>query len=235
MRVRPHPTNRGLLRRRAHGMSLVELLVGVAVGMLVTAAATTALVAQVRESRQLLLEARLMQDLRTAADLLGRGLRRAGYWGDATAGLRGTSGAVPAANPYVALAPAAAASDAVSFRFSRDAVENNLVDGNEQLGYRLRNGAVEMLMGAGGWQAVTDATTLVVTELTVTPRVQEVDLQPLCARPCPAGSTLCPPRQQVRSVALRIAGRAAHDARVERALDHHVRLRNDVVVGACAV
>ena len=71
-------------RRGQRGLSLVELLVGLALGLLVVAGGAALLARQhLREHRALLLEARLMQDLRTAADLVARDLRRAGYWGDA--------------------------------------------------------------------------------------------------------------------------------------------------------
>ena len=50
------------------------------------------------------------------------------------------------------------------------------------------------------------------------PRVDEADLGTFCAKPCRAGSTTCPPRQQVRSFAISVAGRSAIDPLVTRAL-----------------
>ena len=216
------------------GLSLVELMVGAAISLFIAAAGAALLANNLRENRALMLEARLTQDLRTAADLVSRDLRRAGYWGRATEGVWTAGATRVAANPYAALAPAAAASDAISFRYSRDATENNTLDTNEQFGFRLRSGVVEMQLGAGNWQALTDAGTLTVTTFSVTPTVQEISLQRLCALPCPSGSATCPPRQQVRSLALVLSGRAATDASVTRSLRSSVRLRNDSVVGACA-
>jgi type IV pilus assembly protein PilW len=219
---------------RQRGLTLVELLVGVAIALLIAAAAATLFVAQLRESRALVLEARLMQDLRTATDLIARDLRRAGAWGSAVDGVWTAGAASAAANPYLALAPISAASDAVSFRYSRDAVENQVVDSNEQFGFRLRNAAIEIQLGAGNWQALTDAGTMQVTGFTVTPAVRTLDLGDFCATPCPAGSTACPPRLQVRSLAVEIVARLVADTRVARSLRHDVRLRNDAVAGACA-
>ena len=68
-------------------MSIVELLVGLAIGLFIVATGLTLLTGNLRENRSLLLEARLMQDLRTAADLVSRDLRRAGYWGAAVDGV----------------------------------------------------------------------------------------------------------------------------------------------------
>ena len=220
--------------RRQRGLTLVELLVGAAIALLIAAAAATMFVAQVRESRSLVLEARLLQDLRTAADLIARDLRRAGAWGGAAEGVWVAGAAGAAANPYLAMAPDAAASDAASFRYSRDAVENRAVDDNEQFGFRLRNAAVEIQLGAGNWQALTDPGTLQVTGFTVSPQVQSFDLAGFCATPCPADSTACPPQLQVRSLAVEIAARLVADPRVVRSLRHEVRLRNDSVSGACA-
>ena len=221
------------MRRPAHGFTLVELLVGLALGLLVVAAGTLLLAQQLREQRALLVEARLMQDLRTAADLVARDLRRAGHWGDAGAGVW-SAAAAPRANPYAALAPAAAASNAASYAYSRDATENNVLDANEQFGLRLRNGAIELQLGAGNWQALTDATLLTITALEITPVLEDaIDLGALCPRPCAAGDAACPPRQFVRSVTLRIAARALSDATVSRSLQARVRLRNDALAGAC--
>lgn len=219
---------------KQRGLTLVELLVGVAIALLIAAAAATLFVAQLRESRSLVLEARLMQDLRTAADLIARDLRRAGAWGSAADGVWAAGAAGAATNPYLALAPESAASDAVSFRYSREAAENNAVDSNEQFGLRLRNAAIEIQLGAGNWQALTDAGTVQVTAFTVTPQVQTLVLDAFCATPCPVGSTACPPRLQVRSLAVEIAGHLVADPRVVRSLRSDVRLRNDAPSGACA-
>lgn len=222
------------LRASQRGLSMVELLVGAAIALFIAATGTTLLAGNLRENRKLLLEARITQELRTAADVIARDLRRAGYWAAATDGVWTAAAPASVANPYVALMPGSAASDAVSFRYSRDTTENNTVDPNEQFGFRLRNGAVDMQLGAGNWQALTDTNTLTVTAFRVTPMVQEISLQHLCALPCPSASTACPPRQQVRSLSLVLSGRSVTDASVTRSLRSSVRLRNDSVVGACA-
>lgn len=220
--------------RAQRGLSIVELLVGMAIALFIAAAATTLLAGHLRESRALLLEARLMQDLRTAADLVARDLRRAGFWGASIDGVWAPGAAGAATNPYAALTPDSAASDAASHRYSRDATENNLVDGNEQFGFRLRNGAIEVQLGAANWQALTDVGTMTITQFRVTPTMHELDLGAFCSTACPAGATACPPRHQLRSLALEITGRLVADATVTRSVRSAVRLRNDAVVGACA-
>lgn len=221
------------LPRAQAGFTLVELLIGMAIGLFIVAAGASLMTTNLRENRNLLIESRLMQDLRTAGDMISRDLRRAGYWAAANAGVRSDGASPVLANPYVEVTPGTAAADNVSFRFSRDTAENNVVDSNEQFGFRLRNGAIELQLGAGNWQALTDATTLVVTEFSVTPTVEDISLASFCATPCPAGSSTCPPRQQVRSLAVVVSARAAADAKVTRSVRSQVRLRNDTLVGAC--
>ena len=216
------------MKRPTHqrGLSLIELMIGITVALFIAAAGGSMLVGQLREHRALALEARLTQDLRTAADLITRDLRRAGYWGNA--------GAVAGTNPYAALTPDTATADAVSLRYSMDATENNVVDGNEQFGFRLRAGAIELQLGAGNWQALTDAGTLTVTAFSVTPDVQDVSLAAFCPSACVATSATCPPHQQVRSLAVVISARLVSDARVTRSVRSDVRVRTDAIVGTCA-
>lgn len=222
----------GARRRRQHGLSLVELMLGLALGLFIVAVATALLVNRLREHRALLVESRLMQDLRSTAALVGRDLRRAGHWGDATAALWQAGSAV-VANPYTELTPASGSTTAVSFRFSRDTVENHAVDSHEEFGFRLRQGAIEMLIGGGSWQALTDKGTMQVLSFDISPQVREISLAGLCAKPCPSGLGDCPPKQQLRSVGIAITGRSAIDHQVVRSASSEVRLRNDVVSGRC--
>ena len=220
-------------RRLCKGFSIVELLVGTAVGLVVVAAGTTVVTHHARESRALAIETRLTQDLRTAADIVARDLRRAGYWAAAASGVRSDDGSAVAANPYALVTPETAASDAVRLSFSRDASENGTIDGNERFGFRLRNGAIELQLGDGNWQALTDPATLSVVAFEVAPRTEETSLERFCAEPCAVGSTTCPPRLQVRSYAVAIEARAVADPSVRRSVLTGARLRNDAVVGRC--
>ena len=92
-----------------------------------------------------------------------------------------------------------------------------------------------MLIG-GGWQAVADSATPVVSEFTVEPVVQETLLAASVPHALPAGqgSTCLADVQQVRSLALTVSGHPANDPSVVVQLRAAVRLRNDAVIGACA-
>ena len=218
--------------RACRGLSLVELLVGLVIGLFIAAAGATLLAAQWREHRSATTELRLMQELRGTTELIVRDLRRAGHWGDAAAGLWMPGASAPQGNPYTALAPAGAASNAAAFGYSRDTTENHLLDGNEQFGLRLRRGVIELQLGTGNWQALTDAGTMVVDELRITPALQELSLLEHCPRPCPPGAA-CTAAVQVRSFALQIVAHSAGDAGVTRRLHSDVRVRNDALLGTC--
>lgn len=215
------------------GLSLVELLVGTAIGLVVAAAAAGVLATQLRESRSVQVEARLMQDLQGIADLVTRDLRRAGHWAAAASGVRGLDGSAGATNPHGIAAIDGAASDAVRLSFSHDDSERATVDDAERFGYRLRQGTLEAQLGAGNWQALSDPGAIMVTRFTVEAHDDSVSLVMFCDLPCSAGSTTCPPRQQLRSMTVRISARSVADPARVRSLRSEVRVRNDALLGRC--
>lgn len=198
-------------RPRQRGLSLIELMVGSAIALVVTAAGSTLFITQLREARTLLLEARLTQELRRAGELVARDLRRAGYSGHAGSG----------PNPY-AYAAAATATDGVSLRYSMDANENDRLDANEQFGFRRRNGAIEIQLGSDNWQSVTDANVATVTAFSVTPLIRETPIAAACGAPL-----------QARSVSIAISATAPHDPRIVRSITTTAQVRADTLVDAC--
>jgi len=218
--------------RPSPGLSLVELLVGLAVGLTVVTIALLAWAQHVRETRHLLLETQLMQTLRSTTDLMTRNLRRAGHWAAAAEGVWQGEPSRPKANPYslTTVAP-----QEVSFGHTPPGTAEPQPVGQGRLGYRLRQGVVEMRIGLGAWQAMTDPGQLVVTEMTLASEVLGESLPRLCAQACPthAGSS-CPPRQEVKRITLRLRAASARDPSVARELRSAVRLRNDTLSGSCA-
>jgi len=219
------------MRTHASGFSIIELMVGIALALLIAAAAVLLLGSSVGESRRLLLEARLTQDLRSSAELIVRQTRRAGHWGAASTLGVWTANASALPNPYAALVSDNSTLDTITLRYSQDTVENNTVDTTEQVGFRLRSGTIEVQLGASTWQALTDSSTLVVTGLRIQPSVQLIALESACA--CVASGTCAAPQVQVRSVDVELSGRAVGDASVLRTVRSTARLRNDNVIGGC--
>jgi prepilin peptidase dependent protein B len=216
------------LRGRTRGLSLVELMIGMALGLLIVAAGLLAFTHHLRETRSLVLEARLMQDLRTTTELITRDLRRAGHWAGAASGAWHASASAPLANPYQ---HTTLSGGTVVFHYSRDTHDNHRIDSHEHFGYRLRAGAIDMQMGEGRWQALTDSDTLQVTALSITKHHEPIPLAAWCAQPCPEGHAC--PTQMVQRFDVRLSGHARNDKHMSRSLHTSVRLRNDTITGAC--
>ncbi len=211
-------------RQHQQGLSLVELMVGMAIGLILMAVAIVMLTHHLRETRSLLLEASLMQDLRAAADVIARDLRRAGHWHDAAEGVWHEGAPSVASNPNA---------EVTIGGINRIAYSREAKDSDESIAYRLRQGVIEMKLGEGTWQAMTDVNTMSVSSLAITPSTQEMALSDFCSRACSEGNTRCPPRQQIRRMALQIQARSTSDARITRSVQTEVRLRNDALIGAC--
>ncbi|EHR70436.1 prepilin-type N-terminal cleavage/methylation domain-containing protein [Burkholderiales bacterium JOSHI_001] len=217
---------------RQRGLTLVELMVGLAVGMFVVAGASLVVGSQLGDNRRLMLETQVQQDLRAAADLVARDLRRAGHWVNAQNGI-GAPTVAAVVNPYGSVSPGddGVVTSNVVFNYAHGLADAGPADTVNQGGFRLNGQTIEMLMGGAGWQAMTDANTLRVTTFMV--QVNRTDIALPCANACAAGAANCPPRQEVRDVTVLITGNAVHDPRVQRSVRSNVRLRNDAVVGNC--
>lgn len=179
-------------------------------------------VAQVHDSRRRLLEARVHQDLRAAADLLAHELRRAGYWPHAGSAGHGL-------NPYRAMTIATGVAGAVTYSYSRDEIENDVVDLADAGGFRLAGEALQSLSG-GSWQAVTDPGTVRITRFVLTPQVVAVGLGRYCTPPCDDATAACPVLR-IRSLRIELGGQSTADPAIARELRETVRLRNDDLPG----
>lgn len=217
--------HRPCLRRAGQrGVSLVELMVGLAAGMAVLAGAIALAGSQFANQRQLLREARLQQDLRAAADIVVRDLRRAGAWTNAEQALPRPP-APAQANPFAALTLAGDAPEGVRHTWDRGP---GLASA---FGFRLAGATLQILVGTT-WQALTDPRALHVTAFTVTPLARPAAVVP-CPRACPDGGQACWPRVTARLLAVEIAGHPPSSPALQRRLATVVHLRNDLVEGRC--
>ena len=206
------------------GLSLVELMVGITIGLFVVAAATTLASNQLVDNRRLLLELQIQQDLRATMDIMTRQLRRAGtnvlasqsyVSEDGLGGLKSTNSAVT---------PAAAVNTQTEFRFVRNAAEAG------PFGFVLdvANGVVRTDLGAGNWQELTDRNAMRVTGLTFDSQPTIFSARMPCPKLCPGGGgTDCWPRMVIQRIVITITAEARSDASVRRTLTSEVRVRND--------
>lgn len=219
------------------GASIVELLIGIAIGLFIAAGATLLLTSQLGDNRRLLLEAQVQQDLRAAADLMSRDLRRAGYWGNAYRYVWAQT-AADVSNPYQDTTSLGTTGLVYSRSIDEEAgplgVDAGVVSASERIGFRLNttDHMIETLIG-GSWQALTDREVLRVTQFELRLHTQNIALP--CGAPCPAsGPGGCPLVQHSRYVTLVISAQAVHDATVQRSLSDTIGLRNDVVALSCS-
>ena len=223
MRAELMPTS-----KRQRGLSLVELMVGIAVGLFIVAGTVTLATSQLSENRRVLLETQVQQDLRAAADIIARDLRRAGRQSDNDALLNVAQPlpvAQPAANPLAVVTIAGAAGNA-DLRFSYLQPSNVT-----QAGFQRNAGAgtIRMLIG-GNWQDLTDPNALNITAFDVVPDAgPTAPLRLPCPRLCPDGTENCWPTLQVRELQVTIAGQARSDPAVAHQVTTRVRLRNDAL------
>jgi type IV pilus assembly protein PilW len=220
------------------GLSLVELMVGIAVGLIVVAASTLLVTSQLSDNRRLLLETQVQQDLRATADIIVRELRRAGssatsqsYVANATLppGFAASAGE-PQRNPYLDLTVTAGPPPQVVFNYKR---ADNTVG---PFGYRLVNGVIETDISTGqatDWQDLTDSNVLVVDQFAITQDPWTPVKLP-CAKPCPVvggqPADYCYPSIGVRTFTVRIVAHSRADASITRTIESKARLRNDNVV-----
>lgn len=241
------------------GMTLVELMVGVAVGLFVVAAAALMASSQLSDNRRLLLETQVQQDLRATADLVARDLRRTGFWGSNAH--QGIPRPIPAPadivvnNPYNSPLPTGAVPSPalLLYKYQR-------ASGLGFFGFRLgADGVVQACqadlavlvdLAVGGcppgWQELTDSNVMKVDEFAVLrpPPSRNTNTDPiklpcpnLCPLPLPAGAdeTYCWPTVATQELSVKIQAEARTDSAVKRQLVTSVHARNLSVILSAAV
>ena len=236
----------GRRRHSDRGMSLVELMVGIAVGLFVVAAAALMVSGQLTENRKLLLETQLQQDLRATLDIITRDLRRAGY-NNASENLvpppSGSQVGQVSRNPFDVLTMPTSSGEAVRYQYRRKA-------GSGYFGFRLDSDGVIRSCQTDtsdtgctpGWQELTDGNTMRITALNIGSvraggRGKPKNGDPItlpCPNLCPNGTASCWPKVQLREVVVSITGQSKSDASVTRQLASSIRIRNDIVVFSSA-
>lgn len=212
---------RHALIRRQRGLSLVELMVGITVGLFIVAAAAMMTTSQLGDNRRLMIETQVQQELRAAMDLINRDVRRASGWDAAATGVWRPNNLTVSANPHADLQ---ADSGGTSLEYAYRHGSNETPSG-----FRLQDEALQMRVG-NAWQTVTDVQTIRLLDLTLELQEHQVNLASYCLNPCAVGSC---PTLFVRTVDVAISAQATTDASVQRRLVSTIRLPNDKVVGAC--
>lgn len=242
-----HPSRALGLRqplRRQTGVTLIELMIGLAVGLIVISGALFLLASLTQDNRRLLVETRLNQDLRAASDLIARDLRRAGYWAGASAAVYtpGASSAtatnayrnfIPGACSDTTLAAAVATPTAVSASicyYIEQGTPDNATSDAELFGFALVNGVINAFVAGKTALPLTDPASLVIDSFRITPRAATFDMSSSCTTTPPANTG---PQVVVRRFDIELRGFAPSDPGLIRGMTTTVRVRNDAISGTC--
>ncbi len=238
-------------RHLQRGLSLVELMVGITIGMIIAAGAAMVAVNQIGEHRRLMAETQLQQDLRTAADLIQQDLRRAGFRGAAQLGAwaPATSSGSPEMpaepNGYTTVTVTNGTTDVLmEYSYARSTASGYqglaAPADKEQFGVRWNRGSQTLYLklglnadGTPNWQPITDPEATPIVAFTVQPSTQSMSLEAFCDRTCPTGATCTPPQLALRQFDISIRAQSHLDPRVLRTVTIKERVRADDQTGAC--
>lgn len=215
---------------RQRGISLIELLITMAVGLVIIAGTMVFYVNSARVNTENMGAMRLNQELRMAMDVIARDIRRAAYRGLPETTMPGAieclgvgySFYVSSCNNF-ATYTITGTEPAQQIEFNFDRNSNGSVDTSspdERYGYRLSNGEIQAKVG-DAWQPMTDANLVTITQLTFTPTVLPDLMDNHDDVPGSDGTVT------VRQIQVSISGTLAGDNTVSRSLTEVARLRND--------
>lgn len=208
-------------RRLQRGLSVVELMVGVTVGLFVVAAAALMVSGQLSDNRSLLLATQIQQDLRSTADIITRELRRIGFADSVLVWNDGMS--APVAETSVAsITPASGSSiTEIDFFYRRRPGDDT------RFGFKLEDGVIKTKV-YDAWEVLTDPRVMRVTAFNINmPAATEYRLP--CAKLCSDDTQDCWPVVRMRTATVTITGVSTSDAAITRTVSSQVRVRNDWV------
>jgi Tfp pilus assembly protein PilW len=217
-------------------LGLVELLIASAIGLFLLAGLTDFLGRSLTSSGRNFQDARLTQDLNVAMDLITRDLRRAGYSGKAQDATLATDAS---GNPFLTIGNedgginmATPGCILYSYDFAPPPGVPGTKESNEQLGFRLREGAVEAGSSVtdcsptvtAGWQQVTDPKLSTITTLSFQflDGANNVAATPFANTPPGSNWVVC-----TRLIRVTLTGQLRNTPAVTSTLIQSVRVRND--------
>ena len=239
-------------KKSSSGFSVVELMIGLALGLIVILGLERIFVASFRVNAQTISVTNLNQQLRATMETMSRELRRAGYWADSLQDISNNF----QANTFVAVTTRDYASDAIvlpgnaatciTYGYDRNNDGDFAGDASEWRGFRFNSddGTVELktegtvagTCAAGvsdKWASFIDQDRVVIDALSFTLNEREVAVD-VNEDACPGG----PPTEFVvfvRDVDISLTAHLASDDSVDRTLRDSVRIRNDRIEAARAL
>lgn len=223
--------------KNIQGVSLIELLVGLAVSMVILIGAGSAFIAHNLSVSTNLKGDKLNHDLQIAMDLMISEIRRAGYW-------NGDISGAPATNPFQNIV---LGTNCVLYSYdARNAAGANIPDGqiqdSERYGFKLSNGSIWMKTSGnaasasdctnGSWESLTDSTLVSVTQLNflLTAKCVNASTGTVTDASCTAGSGTTGQRTiEIRGIKVDLTGNVVGDTTTRKQANGFARIRNNSI------
>ena len=248
-----HALNASL--RNQKGVSLIELMVGMTIGLIIVAAAGSLYITAMRGGADATRSAKLNMELRGAMDTMVSEIRRAGY-------LNTTTSTDTTANPFMQatsnLSFPSSLPTSSCVLFSYDADQSGAINTADFFGFKKDGDAIAMRSGgtaptASGvcnatgdsWEKITDDNNVVVDTLSFTNTVTSADDLFQCwntdtgaseTAACTTGNTVYDGAAagnrlvETRSVIVALTGHHKADPLTRISLTQQVRVRNDKIL-----
>lgn len=222
------------------GLSLIELMVAVVIGLIVIGGLTSIVVATLRTNNDNVQMTRLTQDLRAVMQLVTRDIRRAGYWPLAIEEL----GTGISTNPHDTLTFYSGGSvddpldgldaDCVEYSYHLDdpmnlSLKDDEREADEQKGFRYdsendlievkTSGAASCTEDSDDWDPLTDS-----NESERVFEITEFSFATVGGNPFPAADDVT-----IREIVIAVEGRLVDDPAVTRRIEETIRVRNDQI------
>lgn len=212
------------------GFTLVEMLIGLSVGTVLTFGIVVFYSNTSKISSQTLRTVRLENEMQTVMTMMKNDIRRAGYTANAAALI--DTGTI---NPFMEkdlsdIRVPNSSCILFTYDLNKDGIlpTINTVNSDERFGYRLSNQTIQtrattdtkFACNSGSWENLTNANLIQITNLTftLTQSVEALDV----TNPPPTGASIT-----VRHVNINITGQLALDNTIQRTMTSELKVRND--------
>jgi len=234
MKIPPLALLRPCRTATLRGLSLVELMVGLSVGLVITAAAAAMFLNQLREQQALRAEVQLQQELRAVTEIIRQDLRRAGFDNQAHSLLWQTSdpkGLIDRTPGWQLTRGNGkpGQGDEVRFHYAKLRSDNRSINERIQRGFKLDGAQMRYLVG-GQWQPLTDPQMSEVLCFEARLSEQTLPTDGLCR--C-ADASPCTLKWTVQWLDIQLKARHRRWPEIVRASRIQTLVRNDALAGAC--
>ncbi len=166
------------------GFSLIELMVSLVIGIVIMTGVLKVYATTVNGNAHSIMLSRVSQEIRSVLDIMKNDIQRSGYWRDAT---------MDDNNPFGDIA-INEEKNCLSYTYDANNNGGDVENPNDEFGFRLNNGAVQMRTNANAcdnpdnttdiWQNITDPETVTITNLTFSKIVDCTNMSTEPYTPC---------------------------------------------------